>query len=250
MARVPFSLQLFSIRDHMEKDPVGTLRKVKEMGYDNVELAGTAGMTAAEFRNVLDDLGLSAPSGHFMLDVVRDDAAKLLDDCALLGVKHVVVPLATSETGLPGWIQVANDLDAAGEKMRQAGLQLHYHNHAHEFERLEGKYIMEHLLENSAPENVHAEFDTFWVRHGGADPVAMIDKYADRCDLLHIKDAAPKGEEPIFAELGRGEMDWAPIFEAGKRAGVTLYVVEQDACKGDSLEAVAVGAEFMKKVDL
>jgi sugar phosphate isomerase/epimerase len=250
MATVPFSLQLYSIRDHMEKDPAGSLRRVKEMGYDNVELAGTAGMSAAEFRKALDDNGLAAPSGHFMLDVVRDQTTKLLDDCVVLGVKHVVVPVATSETGLPGWMQVAKDLDAAGEKMREAGLQLHYHNHAHEFERLEGTYILDHLLENTAPENVHAELDTFWVRHGGADPVAMIEKYAGRCDLLHIKDAAPRGEDPIFAELGRGEMDWPPIFAAAKRANVAMYVVEQDACKGDSLEAVAVSAEFMKTIQV
>ena len=241
---LPFALQLYSVRDHMQEDAIGTLKRVKEIGYDNVELAGTAGLTPAECKAALDEIGLTAVSAHFGFDEVTQNTQNAIDTCKTLSTKHAVMPHTSGESKAE-WIEKAQALDAAGAKLREAGIKLSYHNHAHEFEKYDGEYAFDLLYANSKPENLCAQIDTFWVKYGKEDPVAMINKYAGRCPLLHIKDMAPEGSKPIFAPVGQGTMDWPPILAAGKAAGAEWYIVEQDDWATDSLEAARISAEFM-----
>ena len=246
MASLPYALQLYTVRDHMEKDPRGTLKKVKAAGYDFVEVAGTAGLSTEEFRAALDEAGLTPVSAHVGIEQVQKNVDGVISMCRTLGIKFAVVPWASAETK-DKVLENARILDAAGAALRAAGIRLCYHNHAHEFTQFDGVYALDLLYSSTSPQNLAAQLDTFWVAYGKADPVAVIKKYAQRCPLLHIKDMAPEGTKPIFANLGQGTMNWKPIFDAARAAGVEWYIVEQDECPGDSLESARIGADFMKK---
>jgi sugar phosphate isomerase/epimerase len=248
MGSLPFALQLYTVRDKMDEDAPGTLKRVKEIGYDNVELAGTAGMSMAEFRQVLDDLGLNPVCTHVGYDDVTQTVEKTIDDLNTLGVSFVCVPGISGDltADKEGWINVGKGMDAGGAKLREAGFTLCYHNHAHEFEQYDGEYIFDIFYGASSPENVQCQQDTYWVQYGGQDPVAYIKKYSGRVPLLHVKDMTP-GEDRAFAEMGAGILDWPAIFAAAKDAGVQWYIVEQDTCPGDSLKSAAISAEFMAR---
>jgi sugar phosphate isomerase/epimerase len=249
MASVPFALQLYTVRDHMEKDAPGTLKRVKEIGYDYVETAGFAGRSPAEFKNLLDAAGITSVSAHAGYDAITERTSEVIATVETLGVKYAV--LSSAADNKAGWLEVAANLDAAGAALRKQGIQLCYHNHAHEFVRYDGEYALDILLAATRPENVACEIDAYWVQHGGENPVAVIEKYAGRCPLLHIKDMTPddasKPEPHTFAEVGQGVIDWRPIFAAGENVGVKWYIVEQDTCEEDSLKSAEISAKFMMK---
>jgi sugar phosphate isomerase/epimerase len=246
MGTLPFALQLFTVRDHLKKNPGETLKKVKHAGYDYVELAGTVGLGDSEFKKLLEDAQLEAMCAHFGLEPLQNEIEGVIETCRLFNLEYAVCPHAKAEDKA-GWVNIAKALDAAGAKLRNAGIQLGYHNHAHEFETFDGEYAFDIIFNTASPENLVLEIDTFWVKYGKADPVAKLNQYSGRCPLVHVKDMAPEGEDPVFADLGSGTMDWPPIFAAAKQAGAKWYIVEQDACKGDSLDSAKAGAQFMAK---
>ena len=135
------ALQVYSVRDAAEADFAGTMRQVKEMGYDGVELAGTYGMTAVEAKKILDEIGLELVSAHVPMDQLEDDA--VLDDYAAAGLKHIAIPWLTGP-------KTKEELDAAiarirsvGQRCKARGMQLLYHNHDFEFEKIDGRYILD-----------------------------------------------------------------------------------------------------------
>jgi len=248
MGKLPYALQLYSVRDHLEQDPAGTLFKVKAAGYDYVEMAGLCGLSAQEFKAALDAAKLTAVSMHTGYERFAGDVEDVLEEARVFGLEYVVAPWVGGPeySDRAAWLGVAKVLEEAGARLRTAGVRLCYHNHAHEFERLGGEYIFDLLYDNTAPEHLAVELDTCWARVGGADPVALIRKYQGRMPLLHVKDYVP-GNPPRFTEAGKGCMDWDAIFKAARQAGVAWYVVEQDDnFTVDSLESVRISAAFME----
>jgi sugar phosphate isomerase/epimerase len=249
MGTLPFALQLYTVRDALQEDPAGTLKRVKGIGYDNVECAGYAGLAPAEFKKLLDDAGLTAVSVHAGYEDLTERPGSVVETCNVLGVKYAAVSCGADDKA--GWLTVADGLDRAGAQLRGAGIQLCYHNHAHEFVQYDGKYALDILLAAAQPENLACQLDMYWVRDGGEDPVAMVNQYAGRCPLLHIKDMTP--DDPAnershtFAEVGQGVIDWPPIFAAGKAAGARWYIVEQDVCAEDPFKSAEISAQFMKQ---
>lgn len=249
MASLPFALQLYTIRDHMEKDIPGSLKRVKEIGYDHVELAGLGPYTAEEYSYFLADAGLTAISAHIGFKELTQDTTKAAEIAESLGLSFVIVPWLGGDLcpDAEAWKANIAAMNDAGSKLREVGISLCYHNHAHEFERIDDTYIFDLIFELTDPENLAAEIDSYWVKFGGVDPVATIKKYAGRCPLLHVKDMEP--EEPhSFTEMGRGMMDWKSIFAAARQADVRWYIVEQDICKRDSFESARISAEFMRGI--
>lgn len=243
---LPFGLQLYTVRDHMEQDPRATLKAVKTMGYDTVETAGLAGLSAAAFRELLDEFGLRAFSMHVGIDALAEDVDQQIETAKTLGADFLVVPWIGGEetSDRAAWEQYAKEMDVAGEAVRGAGLKLCYHNHAHEFALIGGDTVFDIIFNTAAPENLAAEIDVYWVKHAGYDPAAVIQQYTDRCPIVHFKDMTP-AEPHTFTELGQGVIDWPAMVETCKKAGVQWCVVEQDLCSGDSLESARVSAEFM-----
>ena len=249
MAQIPVALQLYTVRDVAAEDFVGTVRQVADMGYAGVELAGeTGGMSPAELKSFLDDLGLKRAGSHTGLDLLEGDLQKVIDDNLAVGNPWVVCPWMPEERrqDADGWRKAAEALTEIGGKVKAAGLQLCYHNHSFEFEQFEGQTGFDIFYEAADPELVMAEIDTYWVQHGGEDPAATIRRFAGRCPLVHLKDMTDD-PEPTFTEVGNGILDFQAIFAASVEAGADWYIVEQDRCDGPSIESARISLENLKK---
>ncbi|GMV91061.1 MAG: sugar phosphate isomerase [Candidatus Hydrogenedentota bacterium] len=247
MSSQAFALQLYTVRDHLEKDTPATLRRVKEIGYDHVELAGIGLYGPREYNQMLSDAGLQAISGHFPYEEVVNNTGSVIETVHALGLRYAVVPWLGVEQcpDKDAWIAAAKAMNDAGARFRNSDIILCYHNHAHEFQRADGQYILDVIFESADAQNLAAELDTYWIKYGGADPADYITQYSGRVPLLHLKDMTG-GDNRTFAEMGRGIIEWKPILESAAKAGVHWYIVEQDECAGDSLESARISAEFVR----
>ncbi len=244
---IPFALQLYTVRDHLEKDFLETLKQVKAIGYNFVETAGFGGNTAAGARALMHSAGLTPISAHVGYPDVIGHPETVIDTASALGVSYVATGIFFEGGGArEDWAGAGRALDAAGARLRQAGIQLCYHNHAHEFIAFDGGYAYDLMMAAANPANLQAQIDTYWVKDAGLDPVAVINQYAGRCPLLHIKDMTA-GTPHTFAEVGNGIIDWPPVFEAGKAAGAEWFIVEQDTCPADTLDSARISADYMRR---
>lgn len=249
MSKLPIALQLYTVRDAAEKDYLGTLRQVAQIGYTDVELAGTYGLSPRELKKVLDDVGLKVISNHAPIDLLEQDLAGVIEANQTLGNRHIIVPYLPEprRKTLDDWRQVAEAFNRFGRELRKAGIYFGYHNHAFEFERFDGKAALDWLYEWTDPEYVKAEIDTYWVQYGGEDPAAYLRKYAARIAFVHIKDMEP-GPERMFAEIGEGILDWPAIFAAAEAGTARGYIVEQDRWRRPSIESARLSFENLKKM--
>jgi sugar phosphate isomerase/epimerase len=247
MARIPVGLQVYTVRNELAQDFVGTLRKVAEIGYEGVEVGPPPGMSARELRSLLDDLGLGTPGGHAGLNQLETDLPRVVETAHELGAKFVTVSSIpeSRRSDAEGWRAAARAMNDVGAQLAQHGLTLCYHNHSFEFRKFDGEYGLDILYANSDPRYVQAQLDTYWVRHGGEDPAAYIRKYSGRAPLIHIKDMAPDGS---FAEIGEGALDWPDIFAASEEGGAVWYLVEQDTCRRPPLESIRVSLENLRRM--
>ncbi|MCS7308850.1 MAG: sugar phosphate isomerase/epimerase [Armatimonadetes bacterium] len=249
MAKFGIALQTYTVREEMARDFKGTLQKIAEMGYPAVQLSDTGGMSIEEARNFLESLGLTVFGGHFGLEQLEKNLDSVLQLARGLDMEYIVVPWLAEELrrDADGWKGVAQRMNAIGQKVVDAGFVFGYHNHSFEFQRFDGKYGLDILMENTDPQLVQLELDTYWVKHGGEDPAEYIRKYAGRVPLLHLKDMAQDGS---FAEVGYGILDWDSIFRAAEEAGVKWAAVEQDTCQRPPLESARLSLEFLKSKGL
>lgn len=247
MASIPYALQLYTIREFLARDLEGTLAQVGALGYSCVELAGTHGHDADAFKKLLDGAGLTPVSAHIPFPEIVDTPARAIAEARALGIDYLVVPWLGGEefATLAAWEEAGERLDVAGAALRAAGIRLCYHNHAHEFIEVDGAQPYHALLAKAAPENLAIQLDTCWAEVAGGNVVELLDRYAGRVPLLHLKDYAA-GDPPTLTELGRGCMDWDAILDAARRAGVVWNIVEQDGHFAvDALDSARAGALFM-----
>lgn len=270
---LPIAIQLYSLRDDAERDLAGTLKAVKEYGYDGVELAGFYGKTPEEFASIVKEIGLTPVSAHISLYDLRTDAKKVISDYKTVGCEHLVVPglAAEDRPGNEGWESVKADLDKFGEMIREAGMTLSYHNHDFEFVKLEnGEYGFDDLYMNTKPENLKMQQDSCWVAVAGESPVAYLEKYANRCPLLHLKDYVGQKSENMYAligideskkeasatfefrPVGYGVQDFKTIICAAEKCGVEWLIVEQDEpSMGKSrMECAEMSIKYLRESDI
>jgi sugar phosphate isomerase/epimerase len=270
---LPVGLQLYSIRDDMAKDFKGTLQKVKEMGYDGVEFAGLFGNTPEEVKAMCAEIGLNPISAHVPLADMLADTDKVIADYKAIGCKYIVVPYVTEERRPGGelFMQMIEEIRAIGQKAKDAGLVLLYHNHDFEFKKVEnGEFGLDFLYSSVAADLLQTELDECWVKYAGQDPVAYLQKYAGRAPVVHFKDYYVEGEQvgdPYaliglnedekksntafeFRPLGCGVQNIPELLKAAEAAGSQWIIIEQDQpSMGKSpMECVAMSMEYMKKV--
>ena len=263
--RVPvdqISIQLYTVRDVLSADPAGTLATLRDIGYRRVEAAGTAGLTAAEFRALLDANGIRATSGHFGIPQPFDAAAwqQTLADARTLGCKYVVHPFFGVDANGPirdaaVWRNFALDLNKAGAMARRAGFDFGYHNHHYEFLRVSdgsGRRAWDILTSTADPRLVHLEVDIYWAWRGTADPVDLLRIHGRRIKQFHVKDMDIESD---FADPGTGLIDFGRVFAANAQfGGVKEFIVERDdAGTGDrdpedALDTARVGYEFLRNI--
>jgi len=247
MANVAIALQLYTVRDEIEKNLAGTLRKVAEIGYAGVEFAGFGEWEAAELKSLLAELQLEIAGGHVPIDQLEKELDRVIQFTLELGNPYIVCPWIPEERrkDKADWLAIARLFNSIGEKCAENGLTFCYHNHSFEFVKFGDTYALDLLFAATKPELVKAELDTYWIKHGGADPVEYLKCYAGRCPLVHLKDMADD-EERSFAEVGEGVLDWDAIFEAAEEGGADWYIVEQDTCPGPPIESARLSFENLK----
>ncbi|AHV97223.1 sugar phosphate isomerase/epimerase family protein [Paenibacillus sabinae] len=240
-------LQLYTLREELEQDFEGTLRKVAALGYSGVEFFHYFGRSEGEVKALLEETGLIAIGAHRPYDVLLENADAEMDYIRKIGSNYLIVPYL-SEEQRSDWSRIAANLRILGEKAKQQGVVLLYHNHDFELrESSGGQTAFDYLYSEVLPELLQVEMDTCWVQYGGYDPVEYIGKYAGRLPLIHLKDM--KRREDGSAEtvvLGEGEVDLTSILKAAEQAGTEWAIVEQDYCSRPALESVAASLEWLK----
>lgn len=247
MTYIPIAVQMYTLRDDCEKDFAGTLKKVAELGFDGVELAGYWGMTASELKGLLDELELKVASSHIPLEELKNNLSQVISDQKTLGSTYVVCPyLMPEDRTEEHYRSLISFLEEAGEACRQEGLTLLYHNHDFELEKLsDGRTSLASIFEDTNSDHVQAEFDVYWLTKAGENPVEWIKKYRNRTPIVHLKDMT-KDEEQFFAELGTGGVDIEAILELGEEAGVKWWIVEQDISRRSPLDSIEISLKFLK----
>lgn len=257
-------LQLYTVRDAMDKDPEGTLAKVAEIGYTSVEGATYTGsekfygMSPLEFKKVLKKNGLVIPSSHYRLGedeekgkisngTILHEWDKAVDDAAELGLKYMVCAwLAESERGtLDHYKKVTDDLNVAGERCKKAGIQLCYHNHDFEFIKQGDTYPYDILL-TADKDLVKMEIDLYWMKKAGQDAIKLFHEHPGRFPLWHIKDMDNTAEQN-FTEVGNGIINFKEIFKYKRLAGMKYFFVEEDKCPGSPFDSITKSIDYIKK---
>ncbi|QFU93993.1 sugar phosphate isomerase/epimerase [Amycolatopsis sp. YIM 10] len=232
------SVQLYTLRSLLEKDLDGTLGALSDIGYRNVEMAGTYGRSAAEFRKILDKHRLRATSSHIGID---GDVNKLIEDAKTLGHRYSAVPWAKYETKAE-WQAFAERLDKASRAFAKAGIQFGYHNHDHEFALVEGVRPFDILAKGTSSRYTHFEVDLYWAVVAGVDPVKLFWQQHGRVLQYHVKD---RGADGGWADVGTGTIDFRKIFDG--TPGIREYIVEHDN-PADPLKTAKVGFDYLRKV--
>lgn len=266
----PVALQLYSVRNDLKANFYGTLKKVKEMGYDGVEFAGLHGHTPAEIREMCADIGLVPVSAHVSYQEMMADPEGVLGQYAEIGCKYVAVPYLTPELrpGTDGFNEIIKNMPHLGTVAKKLGMQLLYHNHDFEFQRIDGKYALEILYDTVPADLLQTELDLCWVNVGGEEPAAYLMKYTGRAPVVHYKDfwgeksdnmyeligiksSAPKRPANFqFRPVGSGMQDMPAILKATEKAGCKWVVVEQDEPSMDltPVECAAKSREYLKSI--
>ncbi len=246
----PVALQLYSVRELSGKDFTGTLERVAKIGYDGVEFAGYGGLSAGEMKRRLNDLGLKCAGTHEGFDRLDKNLGEITDYNHEIGNKFLVCPSMPGEwrrKGADGYRAFGERLNSIGAQAKKAGMRLCYHNHSFEFEKENGKRLIDYLFEASDPKLVGAEVDVYWVRHGGEDPAAFIRRYSNRCPLIHMKDMANDADRG-FAPVGTGILDNRAIVEAARDAKAEWFIVEQDRPIQSILTEVEISLKNMREL--
>ena len=220
-------LQLYTVRRELGRDFDGTLARVAQTGYTEVEFAGYFDRKPDAVKAALERVRLVAPSAHLPFELLRDRWAQTLEEARVVGHRYVVVPWIPAEERrtLDGYKHVAELFNRAGADARKAELRFAYHNHDFEFPAVEGRVPYDVLLAETDPAVVEFEMDLYWVTHGGGDPLAYFARHPGRFPLVHVKDMdASRG----IVDVGKGVIAWKKIFARRDQAGIRHCFVEHD----------------------
>ncbi len=226
-------IQIYSVRNQLKEDFKGTIAKVSKIGYKLVEGygLGTDGLflgkySPAEYKQAFSGQGMNLVATHSSYFTAAE-APKMIDAAKTAGVEYLVIPYTPGDLRetLDGYKAVAANFNAIGEQCKAAGLKFGYHNHAFEFDMMEGRVPLEVLIEETDKSLVDFEADLFWVNKGGYNPVKLIKKYPGRISMFHVKDATKETDE---ATVGEGVINFKSIFKAGKKDALKYYFIEDE----------------------
>ena len=222
-------LQLYTVRDLMKADLPGTLRKVAQIGYKEVEFAGYYGRTPAQIRALLKQNGLTSPSSHIGLDILEKDSVRAFADAKAIGHQWVTMPYIPEERRktVDDWNKIIDLLNQLGPQAKAEGLRLAYHNHDFEIRPVDGVRPLDMMLSKTDPALVDFEMDLYWVVFGGGDPLDFFNRYPKRFALVHVKDSAGPPDNKMV-DVGKGTIDFPKIFAQSDKAGIKHYFVEHD----------------------
>ncbi len=240
--------QLYTLRDFCKtaEDLDSSFAKLQKIGYKTIQVSGIGPIPAKVVKETADKYGLEIVCTHRSLDDFRDNLDGIIEDhktmdCKIAGLGSM--PPAYKED-LDTFFDIVN---TAAKKLKEAGLQFAYHNHAFEFEKYNGKYLMDLLLEKTNPDEFKFIVDTYWLAIGGQNPAEFIKKLGKRVAAVHFKDLAMDHNTAIMAEVMEGNLDWDSIFAACEECGAEYALVEQDICRRDPFESMEISYNNLAK---
>ncbi len=248
-----FAAQLYSFRDYI-KTPAGlleTLRRLRSMGYEAVQLSGAlaGGMPAAELLAILQEAGMKAPTCHYDGKAIMDDPQTVIARLQAIRCPHIAYPYPVwMPTGAAEAVAYARELERAALVFQAAGIELAYHNHSMELARFGSRTMLDIIYEEA--KTLQGELDTYWIHCGGGSPAQWLQRLAGRQRVLHLKDYGMSWQrtewKPGMMSIGAGNLDWDEIFAAAESAGVEWYVVEHDGDVADPFASFADSMEYLK----
>jgi sugar phosphate isomerase/epimerase len=244
-------VQLYTFRTEMAADARGTLKKIAELGFKQIESARSNkghyyGLTAKEMKQACKDLGMTLSSGHVHVD---DKWKQTMDEAAESGQSYLIC--STMPTGgqtIDNYKKVAESFNKAGEECKKLGIKFGYHNHEYEFENKEGKVLYDILLDNTQPDLVHMELDLGWVIVGGKNPLDYFNKYPGRFPLWHLKDMDLVKKHSV--EFGKGQLDIIAMLKNRKQSGLDIMFVEQEEYASTPFESMKENMEYLRKIKI
>lgn len=252
-------LQLYSLREQLPKDVRGTIVKVAQAGYKEVESYGYSakggfwGLNAKEFKSLLTENGLTMPSGHygmdkFMIDGNAEELKSYIEAANIMGSSYIVIPYLGESVRKTedDWKKVATKLNEASVICKAGGLKLGYHNHNFEFEKVGNTTGYEIMLSGTDPKAVQFEMDLYWVVRSGNDPLALFTAHPGRFPMWHVKDM-DKADHTINTEVGSGTIDFKSIYKHAKLAGLKHLIMEQENFSKDPYVSIKQSADYIKK---
>ena len=252
-AKKEIGIQIYTIREPLNADLEGSMKRLAGIGYNSIEAAGFAnaggsyqfyGKSPKDYSKMLSDLGMKLISSHTTFELETADAV-----CAAhaeAGCKYIVYPFLPEQLrqNLDGYKATGEMLTKMGEAAKKSGIQFAYHNHAFEYTEMEGQVPMEVMMANSDADLVKYELDIYWIEKAGKDTLTYFEKYPGRFELWHVKDMDTT-EDKFFAPVGSGSINWEKIFAAKEKAGMKHWFVEQDRTKGDVWEDITKSYNFL-----
>jgi sugar phosphate isomerase/epimerase len=254
--------QLYSVREYMDKDPINTLSVLKDAGYEAVEVHGydpssqtLYGLKPKELRKRMDEIGLSAPSGHYnfqdVLDGSKEELLSFADQSVevaqVLGSEYIVWPwLYPAQRNIDNYKHLADAMNRIGERAKKANIKLAYHNHGFEFQDKNGETGYDILLRDTDPELVNFQLDMYWVKHSSSKSSKdLIAENPGRIKMWHVKDM--EKETSDFTELGNGIIDYTKTLPDPSESGLDYFFIEQDDNFAiNALESAQTSARYYK----
>lgn len=246
-------IQTYTVREQMDQDFEGTLRTLREIGYEGAELCQFYGRSGAQIRDIFARTGLTLVSMSFSLDDVCDDCAAKIREVKQTGTRYAVISWLDQarRRGTDRWEQTLQELRQVACVCRENGLQLLYHNHDFEFCKHDGSYDYDQMMQQ-VPQ-LYAEPDVGWITAAGLSPVAFLQKYSGRVPLVHAKDIEGRIDFETFQyrTVGEGILDWRAVLSAAQKAGTEWIVLEQDLPDGGRtpMACAEAGYTFLRKIN-
>ena len=253
MTTSQLAAQLYSVREFLKTpaDIAGSLKKINAIGYQAVQLSGLGSIAEDELVKLCRDNGLTICATHEPGDKILSEPQTIVARLQKLGCRITAYPY-------PGGIdfgtlesvkEFCRRLNAAGRVFHEAGQILCYHNHHIEFQRIAGKPVLEIIYAETDPRYLQGEPDTYWVQHGGGDPVAWCERLNGRLPIVHLKDYTVLADNKVsYTEIGNGNLNWKKIIAAADAAGCQWYAVEQDTSPGDPFDSLRQSFDYLKKL--
>lgn len=264
--KLPLGIQLYTVRGETNKDVEGTLRKVHELGFREIEFAGYYGKTPADLLTLMKSIGFTLVSTHTNAGEIASKGAQIIADAKALGVKHIICssPLALGDKDKLPYGQKMDALDLAdwkanaelfnrfGAEVKAAGMTFGYHNHHVEFKTFGGKRAYDELFAWTDPALVKIQLDIGWAVAAKQDPIAILNKYKDRVISLHVKDVGKVAADPhatVTTAVGEGTVDWKSVIGTARKNGVQHYFYEQEPpYTRPTLESAQISANYLSRL--
>lgn len=244
--------QLYTVRLFTQTVPDfrETMRRVAEIGYETVQLSAVGSeITPQTAREIADEYGLQIVLTHSDINRILHDTEKLINDHRVMGCKYIGIGSMPEKYRNPDWIKrFAVDFKEPARMIKEAGMRLMYHNHAFEFEKTDGRYLIDELLDGFAPDELSVTLDTYWVQTAGGDVCQWIERLADRIPCVHLKDRGiVKGQE-VMAPVMEGNMNFPAILKALEKTDCEYALVEQDTCQENPFVCLEKSCRNLRKL--